>query len=80
MFNPLKTSIKSKMILLFSLLWSTFISSQNIYDTALVDTVSINYKKEFDVKDFIKIKNISGFLIGSASLDYEVLSSIVNNF
>lgn len=55
MFNPLKTSIKSKIILLFSLLWSTFISSQNIYDTALVDTVSINYKKEFDVKDFIKM-------------------------
>ena len=35
---------------------------------------------ESNFKDFIKIKNLSGFLIGSASLDYEVLSNIVNDF
>ena len=55
MFNVENILIKSKIFLPFLLLWSSFISSQNIYDTALIDTVSIKYKKGFDVNDFIKM-------------------------
>ena len=47
--------IKRKAILTFLFVWSQSSISQNIYDTALVDTVSLKYKKEFDVQDFIKM-------------------------
>ena len=47
--------IKRKAILTFLFVWSQSSISQNIYDTALVDTVSLKYKKGFDIQDFIKM-------------------------
>ena len=45
MCNLENISIKLKTISLSLLLWSSFLFSQNIYDTAIVDTVALKYKK-----------------------------------
>ncbi|MBK20926.1 MAG: hypothetical protein CMP63_01225 [Flavobacteriales bacterium] len=55
MCNLKNIPIKLKTISLSLLLWSSFLFSQNIYDTAIVDTVALKYKKGFDVTDFIKM-------------------------
>jgi len=58
MFSVENILTKSRINLLSLLIWSPFISSQNIYDTAVVDTVSIQYKKGFDVNDFINMTKV----------------------
>ena len=55
MCNLENISIKLKTTSLSLLLWSSLSFSQSIYDTAIIDTVALKYKKGFDVTDFIKM-------------------------
>ena len=55
MFIVKNISNYSRIILVVSALFSQSVFCQNIYDTALVDTIAIKYKKGFDVNDFIKM-------------------------
>lgn len=55
MFHSKNIKLLIGIISFFFLLFNLPIISQNVYDTAVVDTVAIKYRKEFNVDDFIKM-------------------------
>ena len=57
--------------------------SEKLYALSNLSSIPILYGgsvNENNFKDFQNIKSLSGFLIGSASLDSSTLSKIINNF
>ena len=57
--------------------------SEKLYALSNWSSIPILYGgsvNENNFKDFQNIKSLSGFLIGSASLDSSTLSKIINNF
>ena len=55
MFHNKNIYFYLRIILAFLLFYNSSISAQNVYDTAIVDTVAIKYRKGFVVDDFIQM-------------------------
>lgn len=58
MFNSKNIYYEIKIISVFFLLYNSPVFSQNVYDTAIVDTVALKYRKGFVVDDFIQMTKV----------------------
>ena len=58
MFHNKNIYFYLRIILAFLLFYNSSISAQNVYDTAIVDTVAIKYRKGFVVDDFIQMTKV----------------------
>lgn len=58
MFHNKNIYFYIKIFFAFILFYNTSIFAQNVYDTAIVDTVAIKYRKGFVVDDFIQMTKV----------------------
>ena len=78
MFHNKNIYFYLKIFFAFLLFYNTSVFAQNVYDTAIVDTVAIKYRKGFVVDDFIQMTKIDTSFY-RAFKNLKMFSHISNN-